>query len=105
MKMKLLHLWHGCAEFNRRWPHWVKNESGYEDEAYPRCSICGTGCFWMFGYKSQAPDLIAITTQNRMPNSTEAYWAAHDGWGFFPGLPEELKKQITDHIGGTHGDT
>ena len=75
--MRILHWWHGCARFNLKHPHWVKDEA--RNAKYPKCSLCNRPAGNMWGYKNHPPDKVAQRIQGSQPDESATYWAKHDG--------------------------
>ncbi len=77
IKTRLSHWWNGCAKFNSRNPHWVKEEMGGKN--YARCSICGANCWWLFGSGKRPADGNAQKVLGfPEPDETQKYWSTHD---------------------------
>lgn len=77
MKAILLHWYRGCAKFNRRWPHWVRDDGHRARHA--KCAICGGNAWWQWGHKNFLPDVVAQDIQGVAPDENNRYWAEHDG--------------------------
>lgn len=67
-KVERDHFWMGCAAFNKKHPHWVKDET--PGALYPTCSICGSPAGNMWGYRHHAPDYAAQRVQGAGPDES-----------------------------------
>ena len=73
------HWWHGCVLFNRKWPHWKKDNT--PGAKYAICKVCDGTAWWMWGWKNWRPDQNAQDVQGSLPDASSKFWAKHDGHG------------------------
>lgn len=102
---RFLHRFHGCAKYNRTRPTWIRTEPYPDDEPhhtgpYPCCGMCNGPAWWMWGYRKQPPDLVAIRRQGSPPGKNDAHYCIRDGYLDF--LPKDLADLVCNEYEKHH---